>query len=105
MYGDTSGQSRGYTYHSKKYRHYSRLDYFLVKRGLAVNIKKIIHHPAHILDHSAVTMTLQVPGSKPNKRWILKRALLLDEEVVLALKKATSEYFLINKGIPTPGVE
>lgn len=87
------GARQGFTFHSKMYGHFTRLDYFFVDRAIEDTITTISILPGHISDHAAVIMSLEGYG-----RLTLKRVILSDLENGESLKRASTAYFIDNIG-------
>lgn len=88
----------GFTFHSKKGRHFSRIDYVLVDRSCIGKISKINILPTVLSDHAPILFSYSVDKYLQRPRWTLKRAILLKPEVIVILKSVTSDYFLNNLG-------
>lgn len=84
-----------FTFYSKKYRHHSRMDYFLVDQEIR---GEVTHIPAIISDHSAVMLALRYHQIEEGRRWTLDRVILLDERIVEDLREKSESFFITNNG-------
>ncbi|KAJ1209695.1 hypothetical protein NDU88_005068 [Pleurodeles waltl] len=75
------GNNRDFSFFNKKYRHSSRIDYFLLDLRLREAVKKIVYLPSHLSDHSAVVLDMIFPQRTISNRWTIDRSLPLDQEV------------------------
>uniref|UniRef100_H3A6J6 Endonuclease/exonuclease/phosphatase domain-containing protein n=1 Tax=Latimeria chalumnae TaxID=7897 RepID=H3A6J6_LATCH len=86
--------TREYSYYSHAHQTFSHIDLFL--------ISSLLSHQ----DHSPIWIQLEIPGDSQNPfRWRFNSHLLARDDFVGEIKLAISEFFQINKSLPsTPAV-
>lgn len=99
-----AGVQKGFTFYNKKYRHQSRINYFLIDSSVREWVQQVDHVGVHLSDHSAVILRLKIGERGTQSRWTLDCTILQDEGVMEILSKETEEFFKFNQGSSETGV-
>lgn len=87
---------KDYTFHSKQYDIYSRLDYFFILKNEMSRVQHCNIHQITLSDHALISLIIEIGRGKCRMLWRLNNSLLLLKDFKTKIKTVIEEYVEIN---------